>query len=55
MKKKQYQQPTIKTVKIQQAQMLCGSVNNVTTSGLDGEEKLDYDKSDNKSLWDDAW
>ena len=42
MKKKAYEQPTMKVVKIQQTQMLCGSVTDVTTNGLDDD--LGYDK-----------
>ena len=43
MKKKAYEQPTMKVMKIQQTQLICASVNDVTTNGLDSEDDFEYD------------
>ena len=43
MIKKAYEQPTMKVMKIQQTQLICASVNDVTTNGLDDD--LDYDNN----------
>ena len=51
MKKKAYEQPTMKVVKIQQTQMLCGSVTDVTTNGLDDDLGYDKDGGDQSSAW----
>ena len=51
MKKKAYEQPTMKVGKIQQTQMLCGSVTSITTSGLDDDLDYDKDGGDVGSAW----
>ena len=43
MKKKAYEQPTMKVMKIQQTQLICASVNDVTTNGLHSEDDFEYD------------
>ena len=42
MTKKEYLKPAMRVEKIMQAQMLCGSINNLTTTGLDD---LSYDNN----------
>ena len=51
MKKKSYEQPTMKMVQIQQTQMLCGSVTDVTTNGLDDDLGYDNNGGDQGSAW----
>ena len=58
MTKKTYLRPTANVVKVRIAQLVCASLNSVTSSGLDTNESLDYgDTSGNKekNLWDEAW
>ena len=43
MIKKDYKKPAMKVVKIQQAQMLCGSLQGVQANGLDDD--LGYDSN----------
>lgn len=54
MNKKQYIQPTMQVVEIQQAQVLCASGKNVHATGLGGSESLEYGDGDTKekSIWD---
>lgn len=57
MIKKEYQKPEMKTVTIQhRTQILIASLTNVSASGLDSEESLDYGDDDKKSInsWE-AW
>ena len=51
MKKKSYEQPTMKMVQIQQTQMLCGSVTDVTTNGLDDDLGYDNNGGDQGGAW----
>jgi hypothetical protein len=58
MIKKPYLRPTANVVEVRIVQLVCASLNNVTSTGLDEEESLDYgDTSGNKekNLWDEAW
>ena len=58
MTKKTYLRPTTKVVEVKIAQLVCASLNNVASYGLDDNESLDYgDTSGNKEkdLWDEAW
>lgn len=57
MIKKEYQKPEMKTVTIQhRTQILGASLTNISASGLDSEESLDYGDDDKKSInsWE-AW
>ena len=45
MIKKAYEQPTMKMVKIQQTQLICASLNKITTNGLNSEDDFEYDKN----------
>lgn len=45
MIKKAYEQPAMKVVQIQQTQLICASVNDITTNGLDSEDDFEYDKN----------
>lgn len=52
MIKKEYQKPTVKVVKLQhQCQILAGSLQSTSTTGLDSD--LDYDRNgdDQKYAW----
>lgn len=53
MNKKQYIQPTVEVMDVKMDAALM-SVTSVESQGLDNEEKLDYDKSEKKSIWDNA-
>ena len=58
MIKKPYLRPTANVLELKSAQLVCASLNSVTSTGLDENESLDYgDTSGNKEkdLWDDAW
>ncbi|MBQ9671931.1 MAG: hypothetical protein IJV34_03645 [Prevotella sp.] len=51
MIKKDYMKPTVKEVKILQAQMLCGSPTDVTTNGLDDDLGYDKNGGDQGGAW----
>ena len=58
MTKKTYLRPTTNVVEVKIVQLVCASLNSVTSSGLDTNESLDYgDTSGNKekNIWDEAW
>ena len=58
MTKKTYLRPTANVVEVKIVQLVCTSLNSVTSTGLDEEESLDYgDTSGNKekNIWDEAW
>lgn len=58
MTKKTYLRPTANVLELKSARLVCTSLTNVASSGLDTNESLDYgDTSGNKekNLWDDAW
>lgn len=51
MIKKAYEQPAMKVVQIQQTQLICASVNDVTTNGLDDDLGYDNNGGDQGSAW----
>ena len=51
MIKKTYEQPAMKVVQIQQTQLICASVNDVTTNGLDDDLGYDNNGGDQGSAW----
>ena len=57
MTKKTYLRPTTNVVKVRIAQLVCASLNSVTSTGLDDNESLDYGDGNTKEkdLWDEAW
>ena len=57
MTKKTYLRPTANVLEVRIAQMVCVSLTNVTSSGLDDNESLDYGDGNTtkKDLWDEAW
>jgi len=57
MTKKTYLRPTANVLEVRIAQMVCVSLTNVTSSGLDTNESLDYgdDVTKEKDVWDEAW
>ena len=58
MTKKTYLRPTANVVELKSAQLVCASLNSVTSTGLDDNESLDYGDEDGtteKNIWDEAW
>lgn len=58
MKKKTYLRPTANVLELKSAQLVCTSLNSVTSSGLDTNESLDYGDKDGtteKDVWGSAW
>ena len=57
MIKKPYLRPTTNVVEVKIVQMVCTSLTNVTSSGLDTNESLDYGDGNTtkKNIWDEAW
>ena len=58
MIKKQYLRPTTNVVEVKIVQLVCASLNSVTSTGLDENESLDYGDTEGnkeKSIWDEAW
>ena len=58
MTKKTYLRPTVNVVEVRIAQMVCTSLRDVKSTGLDDEdETLDYGDGNTtkKNLWDEAW
>ena len=54
--KNEYIKPVMKVVNIEQAQMLCASLDNVTTSGLDeGISLPGSGDTTTGNMYDDAW
>ena len=51
MIKKEYMKPAMNVVKIQQTRMLCGSLTDVTTTGLDDDLGYDKNGGDQGSAW----
>lgn len=53
MTKKTYLRPTTNVVELKSARLVCASLNSVTSTGLDDDEGLDYDKNggDQGSAW----
>ena len=57
MIKKPYLRPTTKVVEVKIAQLVCASLNNVASTGLDDNESLDYGEGNTteKDVWGNAW
>ena len=58
MTKKTYLRPSTNVEEVRIAQLVCASLNNVVSTGLDMEESLDYGDTDGnkeKNIWDEAW
>ena len=57
MIKKTYLRPTANVVELKSARLVCASLTNVTSSGLDTNESLDYGDGNTteKNAWDEAW
>lgn len=57
MTKKTYLRPTANVLELKGAQLVCASLNSVTSTGLDDTESLDYGDGNTteKNLWDEAW
>jgi hypothetical protein len=57
MTKKTYLRPTANVVEVRIAQMVCTSLNNVASTGLDDNESLDYGDGNTteKDAWGNAW
>ena len=57
MIKKPYLRPTANVVEVKIAQMVCTSLNSVTSTGLDENETLGYgdDDTTEKDAWENAW
>lgn len=57
MTKKTYLRPTANVLELKSAQLVCASVNSVTSTGLDDNESLDYGDGNTteKNLWNEAW
>ena len=45
MKKKSYEQPTMKVEMMEQTELICASLTSVTTNGLNSEDDFEYDKN----------
>ena len=58
MTKKTYLRPSTNVEEVRIAQLVCASLNNVVSTGLDKEESLDYGDTEGnkeKNIWDEAW
>ena len=57
MTKKTYLRPTTNVVEVKIVQLVCASLNSVTSTGLDDNESLNYGDGNTKEkdLWDEAW
>jgi hypothetical protein len=57
MIKKPYLRPTANVVEVKIVQMVCASLNRVTSTGLDENETLYYgdDDTTEKDAWENAW
>ena len=57
MIKKPYLRPTTNVVEVKIVQLVCASLNSVTSTGLDENESLDYGDGDTteKDAWGNAW
>ena len=55
MKKQEYQKPEMEVLTLQhQTQLMAGSLNSVSASGLDSAESLDYEDTSGNA-WVDGW
>ena len=58
MTKKTYLRPSTNVEEVRIAQLVCASLNNVVSTGLDKEDSLDYGDTEGnkeKNIWDEAW
>lgn len=58
MTKKTYLRPSTNVEEVRIAQLVCASLSNVASTGLDDNESLDYGDEDGtteKNIWDEAW
>ena len=58
MTKKTYLRPTANVVEVRIAQMVCTSLRQVNSTGLDDDDELDYGDEDDtteKDAWKNAW
>jgi len=57
MIKKAYLRPTTNVVEVKIVQLVCASLSDVDSTGLDDNEKLDYGDGDTteKNAWENAW
>ena len=58
MTKKTSLRPTANVVEVKIVQLVCASLNSVTSTGLDDNESLDYcdeDGTTEKDVWGSAW
>ena len=58
MIKKPYLRPTTNVVEVKIVQLVCASLSDVNSTGLDKEESLDYGDTEGhkeKNIWDEAW
>lgn len=57
MIKKTYLRPTANVVEVKIVQLVCASLNSVTSTGLDDNESLDYGDGNTteKDVWGNAW
>jgi len=57
MIKKAYQKPMMKVEEVQDSQIICSSLTEIKTTGLDAGESLHYgdDNKRNGSVWDESW
>ena len=55
MKKQEYQKPEMEVLTLQhQTQLMAGSLNSISASGLDSSETLNYDENSGNA-WEDGW
>ena len=57
MTKKTYLRPTANVVELKSARLVCASLNNVASTGLDDNESLDYGDgiTTENDVWENAW
>ena len=57
MTKKTYLRPTTKVVEVKIAQLVCTSLRQVNSTGLDDDDELEYgdDDTTEKDAWKNAW
>ena len=57
MIKKPYLRPTTNVLEVEIVQLVCASLSDVNSTGLDENESLDYGDGNTteKDVWDEAW
>lgn len=58
MTKKTYLRPSTNVEEVRIAQLVCASLSNVASTGLDDNESLDYGDTEGnkeKNIWENAW